>query len=429
MEIEIKRLGIYGEGIGEWEGKTVFVHGALPGERVLAEVEEEKKSYIRAKLLSIQSKSPHRVVAPCPVFGRCGGCQIMHLSYPEQLIAKRQRVVDALERIGKLHVNVAACAPSPNELYYRNKIQLPTYFDGQLHMGLYAFNSHEVVEIEKCYIHCERGEEVFFQVRERLKANEQVCKHLRHVLIRSAKGSLVVFVTTKKEVEGLARVAEELMQKEPLLKGVVQNINPSSQNTILGKDYQTLAGQPFIEEEICGLRFKVSAASFFQVNPPVAEAIYKKAVMLGELTGKETVLDAYCGVGTLALIFAGKAARVIGVEPVGEAIVDAKENARLNQITHATFHCNVAERFIQHQSLVDVAVLNPPRKGCDKAVLERLAILKPRTIIYLSCDPATLARDLAILHEKNYKIEGVFPFDMFPQTVHVETLVKLSYNK
>jgi 23S rRNA (uracil1939-C5)-methyltransferase len=205
----------------------------------------------------------------------------------------------------------------------------------------------------------------------------------------------------------------------------VQNINPSSQNTILGKDYQTLAGEPFIEEEICGLRFKVSAASFFQVNPPVAEAIYKKAVELGELTGKEIVLDAYCGVGTLALIFAGKAARVIGVEPVGEAIVDAKENARLNQITHATFHCSVAERFIQHPSPVDVAVLNPPRKGCDKAVLERLAILKPRTIIYLSCDPATLARDLAILHEKNYKIEGVFPFDMFPQTVHVETLVKL----
>jgi 23S rRNA (uracil1939-C5)-methyltransferase len=424
ITLQIKRIGIYGEGIGEWEGKTVFVLGALPGEEVVAEVKEEKKTFLRARLVKRLTESPHRRVPICPVFGRCGGCQLMHLDYEEQLKVKRQRVVDALQRIGKLEVEVNLCEPSPQHLSYRNKIQLPTRFEGRLKMGLYAFNSHDLVEIERCYIHCDQGEEVFVEVKRQLEKFPAVARELRHVLIRSAKESLVVFVTNKKKVEGLDELAGELMKLQSL-KGVVQNINPVVGNRILGSDYQTIKGQGWVEERVCGLTFKVSPASFFQVNSLVAEKLYRKAEELCNLKGNEVVVDAYCGVGTLALILAKQAGKVIGVEQVSEAIIDAKENARRNQITNAEFHTALAEEFIHKLSHLDVAVLNPPRKGCDTALLTKLATLKPALIVYVSCDPATLARDLAYLCSQGYKAETAFPFDMFPQTVHVETVIAL----
>lgn len=427
IELLIKRLGIYGEGIGEWEGWTVFIHGSLPGEKVTAEITEIRKNFLRARLLTLIEKSPDRVTPPCPVFGRCGGCQIMHLDYSAQLMAKQKRVQDALERIGKVKVDVAACVPSPHPFSYRNKIQLPVMFDSKLHVGLYAFNSHELVEIDRCYIHCEAGEETFQQVRAMLEKFPQIAANLRHILIKTATFSaqtLVIFVV-RQPIPEMVPLAQQLLEKLPMIKGVIQNHNPSSGNAILGKDYQTLAGQSYLEDQICGLTFKVSPASFFQVNRAVAELLYLKVAELCELSGQETVLDAYCGVGTLSLILASGAAQVLGVEQVSEAIVDAKQNALKNQITNADFHCGLAEEFIQTLSKIDIAVLNPPRKGCDLALLEKLAQLKPRKIVYVSCDPATLARDLAFLQQNGYHINTATPFDMFPQTVHVETVVSL----
>jgi 23S rRNA (uracil1939-C5)-methyltransferase len=428
IDLWIKRLGIYGEGIGEWEGWTVFVHGALPGEKVLAEIVERRKNFLRARLLTIHEKSPHRVAAPCPVFGKCGGCQIMHLNYPAQLIAKQQRVVDALERIGKVKVDVAPCEPSPDPFSYRNKIQLPVVVDSNLRVGLYAFNSHQIVEIDRCYIHCDQGEETFRAVKAELLQSPEVAANLRHILIKTAvatRQTLVIFVM-KESIAGMDLLSQRLMKRLPHLKGVVQNDHPLSGNTILGKNYQTLAGQAYIEETICGLTFKISPASFFQVNPKVAEKLYLKVIELCSLSGHETVLDAYCGVGTLSLILASRAAQVIGVEQVSEAIVDARHNAEQNQILNAKFYCSLAEEFIQAVASIDVAVLNPPRKGCDTLLLNKLAELHPSKIVYVSCDPATLARDLAFLQGRGYRVNTAVCFDMFPQTVHVETVVSLS---
>jgi 23S rRNA (uracil1939-C5)-methyltransferase len=421
ITLSIKRLGIHGEGIGDYEGFTVFVDGALPGEVVTASITEVRKNFARAEVVSTEKISPHRVTPPCPVFGRCGGCQLMHLDYSQQLETKRQRVVDALERIGKIFdVPVPACVPSPSPLSYRNKIQLPV--DAQHRMGLYAFNSHEIVEIEKCYIHCSLGEKVFAKIKPILKD----APDLKFVLIKTGVNTnqvLVILVT--EGAPNLSATAEKIMESSPEIKGVVQNINTSNGNVVLGKSFKTLAGHCSIVDKICGLHFKVSPASFFQVNPAQAENLYKKALEFCQLKGDETVLDAYCGVGTLSLILAPHAKQVIGVECVPDATLDAEDNAKRNQIKNTVFHCAQAENFIGTLSTIDVAVLNPPRKGCEPAFLEKLLQLKPKRIVYVSCDPATLARDLAIL-QKEYTVNIVQPFDMFPQTVHVESIAQLN---
>ncbi len=423
ITLSIQRIGTYGEGVGSLDGFTFFVEGALPGEQVHAVVTEVRKNYGRAQTTEFLVKSPHRVSPPCPVFGRCGGCQIMHLAYPQQLETKRQRVIDALERIGKIKVDVQPCVASPAPFSYRNKIQLP-YRNGQL--GLYAFNTHDLIAIEKCYIHCPLGEKAIEVVKKVLKGVS--APYLRHVLIKTAVHThqvLVILVTTQEA--DVSKLAEAIQSSMPEIKGVVQNFNDETGNVVLGRRYETLIGEGSIFDSICGLSFKVSPASFFQVNSGQAENLYQKALDVCNFKGSETVLDAYCGVGTLSLLMAQKVKKVTGVESVPEAIADAEENSRLNGIKNAHFTCALAEDFIGALSGIDVAVINPPRKGCEASFLQKLVLLKPKRIVYISCDPATLARDLQLLAD--YRIERVQPFDMFPQTVHVETLVSLSLNE
>ena len=420
VTLTIDRLGIHGEGIGSLNGFTLFVDGALPGETVKTAVYDVRKNFARARVLEILKTSPHRVKPPCPVFGRCGGCQIMHLDYGQQLETKRARVADALQRIGKIDAEVLPCVPSPSPFSYRNKIQLP-YKDS--HLGLYAFNSHDLVEIEKCYIHCPLGEQAFQHVKAILAKSPP--ENLRHVVIKTAVHTnqvLVILVTSGEP--GISPLAREIKASMPEIKGVVQNINNAPGNVILGRINRTLVGEPCIYDTICGLTFKVSPASFFQVNPAQAENLYRKAIELCDLKGTETVLDAYCGVGTLSLLLAQKAKKVIGVESVSDAIKDAEDNARQNKIANAEFTCALAEEFISTLSHIDAAVINPPRKGCDPLFLNELIKLNSSRLVYVSCDPATLARDLSLL-KTNYSIAAVQPFDMFPQTVHVETVVLL----
>jgi 23S rRNA (uracil1939-C5)-methyltransferase len=437
VEVEIERLGIYGEGVGYADGYTIFVEGALPGERVLASLSEVRKNFARATVDERLKSSPHRIDPPCALFQRCGGCQLMHLEYLQQLEIKRQRVKDALERIGKIEgVEVLACEPSPMPLAYRNKIQLPCALkNGSFQMGLYAANTHELVEIDRCLIHCELGESAFGHIQRILKASPLVPYNshthegiLRHVLIKTAFSTqeiLVILVTAVEDHPALPLVAGQILEAMPEIKGVVQNIHRAQNNVILGHEYRILAGQGAIQERLLGLIFKVSPASFFQVNPGQAEKLYQRALALPCLTGSETVLDAYCGVGTLSLVFAQKAKRVIGVECVAQAIGDAKENAIINGMANVEFHCAQAEDFIETVEGIDVIILNPPRKGCDLRLLEKLGQVAPQHVIYISCDPATLARDLAVLKSLGYQIKTVQPFDMFPQTAHVETLVHL----
>jgi 23S rRNA (uracil1939-C5)-methyltransferase len=360
----------------------------------------------------------------------------MHLSYPKQLEAKRQKVVDALCRIGKINdCIINECLPSPLPLAYRNKIQLPVREGPSL--GLYAKNTHDLISVDHCLIHCELGEEVFQKIKKLLK-NSKIDPYdpktgkgeLRHVLIKSGihtKEVLVVLVTNQKKSPQLTALSHAITLHIPSVKGVIHNLHQEKDNVILGSFYETLEGTSHIQERICDLTFSISAASFFQVNPLQAEKLYLKALEVADVRPDETVLDAYCGVGTLSLIFARRAKEVIGVECVSAAIIDAEENARRNHIQNVSFICSPAEELIHKLPPADILLLNPPRKGCDPLFLEGVKKLSPKKIIYISCDPATLARDLKILQTYGYKVDLVQPFDMFPQTSHVECVAKLSF--
>lgn len=438
ITLSIHNLGSHGEGVGRKEGYTIFVEGALPDEVVEATLTEQHKNYGRANLLRIVKPSLNRVEPVCTLFGTCGGCQLMHLAYPQQLKIKQQRVSDAFQRIGMMeNVRVEECLPSPSPLAYRNKIQLPVREGPEgMMIGLYAASSHEIVEIESCHIHCPLGEKIYKEIHPLIKKSSVSAYdpatgkgELRHLLIKSAVNTgevLIVFITNGPCTRPLQKIAAEIMALCPEVKGVVNNINTGRHNVILGPVYQKIEGNDSITESLCGMRFKISAASFFQVNPAQAEHLYEKALEYCHLDGSETVLDAYCGVGTLSLAFAKQAKKVIGIECVPEAIENAKENAILNAVSNVSFICANSEAYINQASGINVVVLNPPRKGCDPRFLEGIKRLRPVKIVYISCDPATLARDIAKISSFGYKIIGVQPYDMFPQTAHVETVVMLT---
>lgn len=439
ITLAIHGMGTHGEGVGYHEGYTLFVEGALPGETITTEIFETHKRYGRGKLLDIPTPSPHRVPPPCPLFGTCGGCQTMHLAYAEQLLMKQQKVRDALQRIGKIDaIDVKPCIPSPSTLKYRNKIQIPIKQEGnRLKLGLYARSSHDLVEMTHCHIHSDIGEKIYQDILPLIQNSSLTAYNpstgkgeLRHLLIKSSlytKEALLIFVGATPPSSSLIQLAKQIKTQCPSLKGIVHNFNASPGNVILGTEYSLLEGENHIEEKICDLLFKVSPASFFQVNPLQAEALYQTVLKCAALKGKEKVLDAFCGVGTLSLILARQAKEVVGIECVPEAIQDAKVNAQYNGIHNVTFECADVTEWMTQDDQVDVVILNPPRKGCDPLFLERLKAMRPLRIVYVSCDPATLARDLTTLVSAGYRIELVQPFDMFPQTAHVETCVNLSF--
>ncbi|MGZ3633750.1 MAG: 23S rRNA (uracil(1939)-C(5))-methyltransferase RlmD [Parachlamydiaceae bacterium] len=435
--LEIEDVGSHGEGVGRHEGYTLFVEGGLPGERVEARLFQKRKNYGKAHLLAILKASEDRVAPPCDLFGTCGGCQLMHLAYPRQLEVKRQRVANALKRIGKMtDVEVPPCLPSPSPLQYRNKIQLPIRnLHGKTTLGMYERSSHALVEMTNCHIHCTLGDQTYQAIKQLIEDSKLAAYEpstgkgeLRHLLIKSAiytKEVLVILVTASSDTSQLMPLAKNILERCSQVKGIIHNCNKKNDNVILGDDYTTLMGNDSIQEKLGSLQFKVSPASFFQVNPDQAIQLYSKAIEFADLKGDETLLDAYCGVGTLSLFFAQHAKHVTGVECVPEAITDAKANAILNHIDNVTFICDNTEQYIQKAKNIDIVILNPPRKGCDEHVLKRLKALQPKQVLYISCDPATLARDLAILRDSGYRIDRIQPFDMFPQTTHVECVVKL----
>lgn len=440
VELTIRDIGVKGEGIGSIEGFTIFVPGALPGERVKVKLSTVKKNYGIAQPIEMVEASLQRVHPLCPVFTQCGGCQLMHLSYEGQLQIKRRRVADALHRIGRMKdIDIAACRPSPLPLGYRNKIQLPVVANAELlELGLFALNSHEVVPIDRCYIHCSLGEEVFRCIKKLLRSEGIVpydsksnSGDLRYLLIKSAmvrEEVMVIFVSAQAGMKKYEGIAQQLVAACPQVVSVMHNYNNSSSNVILGGTYLTLYGQNYIEEELCGMTFRLSSAAFFQVNPLQAEQLYRCAIELAELRNSDIVLDLYCGVGMLALLVAKAVCSVIGIECVPYAIEDANFNASKAGITNHRFLCGKAEELLKREKHADVVFVNPPRKGCEPAVIAALLLLKPRTIIYISCDPATLARDLALLSAGGYDFSAAYPFDMFPQTTHVETIVKGVYS-
>ncbi len=440
VNLTIKSIGFNGEGVGYWHGHTLFVDGALPEEVVRGRIFDCSKKFSRVRPESISNPSVDRVEPPCTYYGSCGGCQLMHMNYQSQLLFKQERVRNAAEKFGGLSMpEVAPCEPSPRPFHYRNKILLPVRgTKNAVRIGLYSRNSHDLVDVAECLVHCPVGEKVFQIVARLVKASDITpYDHatqegsLRFIMIKTAETTgqvLVTFVAKEPEEEAFNKLAKEIMEALPEVKGVVLNLQPDPGNTALGTVYRTILGVEQIEEVVLGKVFNVSPASFFQVNLDQAQKIYTKAIELAGLTGNEDVLDAYCGVGTLTLCAAPYAKSIIGIECVPEAIEDAKVNAKKNGLSHARFLCGEAEQLVRELGTVDTVFLNPPRKGCEASFLEGLVEKAPATIVYISCDPATLGRDVAILSSHGYKPDVFYPFDMFPQTAHVETIVRMKKN-
>jgi len=432
-KIKIRDLSSKGEGVGVSDDKVIFVNGALPDETVLATITVEKKNIAFADLAEVVTPSKHRVKPDCPYFDKCGGCQIMHLSYNEQLKIKANRVKQAFKKVACMDVEVQECVPSEKEFHYRNKIQLPIALDKSL--GLYAKGSHDIVGINRCLVHMKQGDEVYSKISKIIKKSDITpydestgtgC--LRHLLIRSSSkgGVLIALICSHKPTRAVRDLARTIYDSAPHIEGVVHILNKRKDNVVIGNSSTILFGANRLKETLCGLDFNLSVTSFFQINPFQAQILYQKALEISGVTDEDVVLDAYCGVGTLALIFAKHAKKVVGIEIVESAIEDAKINALINKITNAEFLLGSSEKLTSKLEKIDVAIVNPPRKGCDEIVLKALAKKKPKSIIYISCHPESLARDAKVLKALGYTPEGVYPFDMYPQTMHVETLVKFS---
>ncbi|MBZ4663425.1 MAG: rRNA (uracil-5-)-methyltransferase RumA [Caloramator sp.] len=434
--VNITGMGFQGEGVGRVEDYTLFIEGAIEGEEVKVKAVKTQKNFGFGKLLEVIKPSEYRTTPICPVYKRCGGCQIQHLTYEGQLNFKKNRVKDCIERIGKLEgVTIHNTLGMKNPYRYRNKVQLPVgEKDGEVVIGFFAPRTHVIIDIETCYIQDEVADKVIRITKDWIKEykvepyNEQTKDGLiRHIMVRQGFKTgdvMVVLVSRKKQVPYLDEFVEMIRKNIENIKSIVLNINPKDTNVILGEECITLYGQDYITDYIGEFRFNISPLSFFQVNPVQTEVLYNKALEYANLTGEEVVFDAYCGTGTISLFLAKKAKKVYGVEIVPQAIENAWENAKQNNVGNVEFIVgeseNVIPKLIEEGIKADVIVVDPPRKGCEKTLLEAIAKSNPKRIVYVSCDPATLARDLAILNDFEYKTKEVQPVDMFPQTAHVE---------
>lgn len=433
-EIEISGLGSGGEGVGKFQDFTVFVEGALPTEKVTAQIVEVKKNYAVGRLIKILRESSERVKPFCPIYEECGGCQLQHLNYTAQLIWKRQQVIDAVERIGKLHgVEIFDTLGMKNPLRYRNKMQFPV--GKNLAVGCYARGSHKIIDTDSCMIQKAAADKVLVAVKKILKRfnisayDEDSHKGiLRHVMSRVGFNNeiMVVLVTATKNLPNEKSIVKAIRAELPEVSTIQQNIQTFHNNVILGRETKILFGKPTIKDKIGNLEFNISARSFFQVNTSQAEVLYRTAKNFAQLTGKEIVIDAYCGTGTIGLFMVKAAYKVIGIEIVNSAIDDAKKNARENKIRNAEFIVGDVVKVLPHLEIyADVVVVDPPRAGCDKKVLETFAAMNPARIVYVSCNPATLARDLAILAELGYATKKIQPVDMFPFSSHIDSVAQI----
>jgi len=435
--IKIHSLGSSGEGVGKLDELIIFVEGALPGEEILAEIQTHKKNYAVAKLLEVVKPSPERTEPFCPLYNDCGGCQLQHLSYPAQLKWKRQQVVDAVERIGKINgVEILNALGMENPLRYRNKMQFPV--GKNLKIGCYARGSHKIIDTSSCMIQNAKNDEILAAVRKIATKfnlqpyNEDTHKgFLRHVMGRvGCNGEfMIVLVTATKNFPNEKNFIRALLKEIPNVTSIQQNVQTFHNNVILGRDTKILYGKPTIHDKIGELTFNISARSFFQVNTAQAEILYKIALDFAEIRGNELIIDAYCGTGTISLFMAKKIRKVIGIEVVSSAISDAIKNSRQNHIKNAEFivgdAVKVIPKLFDAGIYAEIVIVDPPRAGCDKKVLETFAAMNPEKIIYVSCNPATLARDLKILDDFGYKTKKIQPVDMFPFTSHVESVAKL----
>ncbi|MCP8969918.1 23S rRNA (uracil(1939)-C(5))-methyltransferase RlmD [Ectobacillus ponti] len=440
--VTIKRLGINGEGVGYFKRQVVFIPGALPGEEVVAEVTKLQRGFAEAKVKRIRKASPHRVAPPCPVYEQCGGCQLQHLSYDEQLNQKRDVVAQAFERYTNIPMDKLDLRPTigmEDPWHYRNKSQLQVGLQKQrIVAGLYGMNSHELIDISGCLIQHKATNEVTEKVKrvlERLDIpvyNERKQTGLiRTIVTRVAvqTGEIqLVLITAKKEIPRKEQLIKQLTTALPQVKSIMQNVNGQKTSLIFGEETFRLAGKEVIQETMGSLTFELSARAFFQLNPTQTVKLYDEVKNAAALTGKEKVVDAYCGSGTIGLWLADGAAEIRGMDIIAESIENAKKNAKQHGYDNTLYVTGKAEqwlpKWVKEGWRPDLVVVDPPRTGCDDKLLETILQVQPKKVVYVSCNPSTLAKDIAKL-EKKYKVEYVQPVDMFPHTAHIENVALL----
>jgi 23S rRNA (uracil1939-C5)-methyltransferase len=441
IDVVFEDLTHDGAGVAKVDGYPIFVPNGLPGEKAKVKVIKVNKSYGVGRLMELYERSPFRVDIPASEKHKYGGCQLEHISYEGQLKYKENQVRQVLARIGKLEdVTVHPILGMDNPYHYRNKAQVPVgEQDGKLIAGFFKPRTHEIVDTNESLIQLP-------EVNEAVQAVKDICNELgiqayheeshrgvlRHIMARYGKQTgelMVVMITRTTEIPHKNKLVEEITARLPQVKSIVHNVNSKRTNVILGEKTTVLWGSEVIYDYIGDVKFAISALSFYQVNPVQTKVLYDKALQYAGLKGEENVIDAYCGIGTISLFLAQKAKKVFGVEVVPEAIEDARRNAELNGMTNVEFAVGEAEvvipKWYKGGNAADVLVVDPPRKGCDEALLMTIIEMKPKKVVYVSCNPATLARDLRILEDGGYKTLEVQPVDMFPMTTHVECVVQL----
>lgn len=441
IEVLFEDLTHDGAGVAKVDGYPIFVANALPGEKANIIVTKTNNGYAFGRLMEILEKSPDRVEISTEDRNKYGGCQIQHLSYAGQLKFKEKQVRDVMARIGKLEdVTIHPIIGMDEPLHYRNKAQVPVgEKEGKLVAGFFKPRSHDIVETKESVIQHPAINEAVQVVKDIFSElgipayNEKTHKGvLRHIMARYGKQTgelMVVLVTRTTSIPFVEKIVKEIIARLPHVKSIVQNVNMKKTNVILGETTNVLWGSEVIYDFIGNVKFAISAKSFYQVNPDQTKVLYDKALEYAGLTGEETVIDAYCGIGTISLFLAQKAKKVVGVEIVSDAIEDARRNAELNDIKNVEFAAGSAETVISNWynegNSADVLVVDPPRKGCDEALLQTILEMKPKKVVYVSCNPGTLARDLRILEDGGYKTVEIQPVDMFPMTTHIENVASL----
>ena len=441
--LTIKRLGINGEGVGYFKRQVVFVPGALPNEEVVAEVTKVNPRFAEAKIVKVRKKSKERIAPPCPIYDQCGGCQLQHMDYEATLREKRDIVKQAFERHTKLandKLTILNTIGMDNPWEYRNKSQLQVGKRGKkVIAGLYAMNSHNLIDLSECKVQHQatnKATQIVKQILEDLNIsiyNER--KHegvVRTIVTRVgfASGQVqVVLVTKDQTLPRKEALISEMRKRLPEVTSIMQNVNGEKTSIIFGNQTTHLAGEEVIEETLGDLSFELSARAFFQLNPTQTVNLYNEVKKAAKLTGKEKIVDAYCGVGTIGLWLASEAAEVRGMDVISDAIDDARENAARHRYHHVSYEVGKAEvwlpKWVKEGWKPDVIVVDPPRSGCDEKLLQTMMNVKPKRIVYVSCNPSTLAKDVDKLSKKGYKVKTVQPVDMFPWTAQVESVTEL----
>lgn len=441
-EVDVVDIGQGGVGIGKHDGFTVFVDGGLISDKLKVKITKSKKNYAVGEIVEIIEKSPFRVERACSdKLSDCGGCQIQELDYQKQLDIKTNEVKQTISRIGKLNDTlVHPTLGMENPFRYRNKAQFPIQkIDGKTVIGFYKKKSHDVIPTDKCIIQHDVNDKIIKIIKTYIKAyNVSIYDEkthtgvLRHLVTKvgfETKEVMVVLVANGKKLPYLNELASVLKENVPGFKTLILNTNREKTNVILGKENKVIYGDGKINDYIGDLVFEISPLSFFQVNPSQTEVLYNKALEYADLKENDTVFDIYCGIGTISLFLAQKAKKVYGVEIVGDAIKDAKINAKLNKLENTEFFVGKAEEVVpklyKEGKTANVVVVDPPRKGCEESVLDTIVSMEPDKVVYVSCNPSTLARDLAYLDERGYKCKEIQPVDMFPHTMHVESVALL----